>query len=794
MRFEIDANCKRGLRIIRELPDFEVSRIEGYNSIGKSSALRLLELCTGGQPYQGQDKPWASFREQLVHATVRVTGLQGGASEIMWDLNPSEWPGSPEPLGERLGRVQIDGKTARCADVGALLRVHRILGNETFTDTLVGRLEATARRLDAWAGYGNGTAWQRMEALESLLSEAGNAIRAPAAGELRTLRIEHASAEAQSRQAADELKQARARVEQLSQAREIAEQLDDIRGRGPELSAQLASIQREQEELQQERGRLDEQIAETGRREHQDAAARKEFELARQNLQRRESELRDARSRIRTAAAAAGSDPHLARIEAEEQSLSSRLDDLIARLPRVSASPFMARLLSEIADRLRQAEHSGLGDEVLIAGIPPGLGWTVTAWLEACEREAASRAAASTTDTAQAIETEIAHVRRRLQLLAGAREEHVRADLAAAARERAARRLDRAIEKLPQEEATTLDQLVSAREEAEAQLSGLAERHAALQHALGLVGGGFDESTLRERLARICDEVGVPESRLRGQLAAEQERLAAAQEVFTASQHDEETARRKMEAGSDAVGAALSALRDRPDLAFARSAAGCLIPKDSGPNQAAALSALGSAMERAAQDARGAVDRVQGIAAALDAVARQMRGAGVPSTGARWIRPVQEWLAGQIAEWFGQPDVQQALFPGGYDIAVNVGEMVVSWTVDGERQTLPMDAFSSGQQALAYTRARMAALDSAASDSANRLIALDEFGAYIAADGMERLSSYLMDRHKTFPRDQVVVVLPLRQHMPSRPDPEDVEATERWHQLQDRGYLAERIR
>lgn len=72
MHFEIDANCKRGLRIIREIPNYEISRIEGYNGIGKSSALRLLELCTGSQPYRGQDRLWESFREQLVHATVRV--------------------------------------------------------------------------------------------------------------------------------------------------------------------------------------------------------------------------------------------------------------------------------------------------------------------------------------------------------------------------------------------------------------------------------------------------------------------------------------------------------------------------------------------------------------------------------------------------------------------------------------------------------------------------------------------------------------------------------------------------
>ena len=98
-------------------------------------------------------------------------------------------------------------------------------------------------------------------------------------------------------------------------------------------------------------------------------------------------------------------------------------------------------------------------------------------------------------------------------------------------RDRASQRLARAIEDLPPDEATTLDQLVSAREEAEAQLAQLGERYAAVKHALSLVGGGTDERTLRGRLARICDEVGVPQSRVRSQLAAEEAQLADARLV-----------------------------------------------------------------------------------------------------------------------------------------------------------------------------------------------------------------------------------------------------------------------
>lgn len=795
MRFTIDAECKRGLRIIGEIPPFGVSRIEGYNGIGKSSALRLLELCTGSQPYQGQERMWTSFREQLVHASVRVTGLQGGAEEILWDLDPSAWPGNPEPLGEGLGTVRIDNRPARCSDVGHLLRVYTILGNETFTATLAGRLEAAARELDAWARYGNGAAWRRMAELDSLFQESGQAIQAPGAAEIRGLRLELTNAETKSREAALELQRVQARVTQLSEARELAEQLDDVRGRGPEISGQLADIERQQEALGRERSSLDEQITETGRREHQDEAARKEFTLARQHFDRRERELHDSRDRLNAAAAEAGSDPDRARITAAQEELSTKLDELTRRLPTVNASPFMARLLGEIADRLRSAEASGLAEEVLIPGWPGTPEWTVRAWREACEQEAASRAAQGATETARDIEADIARIRRRLQLLANAEELRARAEQAAVSRERASQRLAEAIENLPPEQATTLEQLVSAREEIEAQLAELAERHAAVQHALSLVGGGRDEQTLRERLALICDEAGVPESRVRSQLTAEQERLTAAQEASASCRLEADTVRGRVEASVGRVDSALSALRQRPDLAFARNAAAGLLSgvRAGEPDQAAALSELRTAMEVAAQGPRNTVNQIQGITGALYAAARQFRGNGGPSEGDAWIRPVQQWLASQVSDWFANAEVREALFPEGLDISVDVDEMAVSWTAGGVRMTRPMAAFSSGEQALAYTRARMASLDSAAAASANRLIALDEFGAFIAADRMRHLSNYLLDRHEEFPRDQVVVVLPLRQEIRNVPDPADKAATEQWRQLQERGYLAEEI-
>ncbi|HET9895298.1 MAG TPA: hypothetical protein VFQ44_10225 [Streptosporangiaceae bacterium] len=795
MRFTIDAECKRGLRIIEELPDFQISRIEGYNGIGKTSALRLLELCTGSQPYQGQDKLWASFRDQLLHATVQVIGLQGGAREIVWDLDPSAWPPTAESLGELLGNVRIDGSPARCEDVLPLLRVHTIRGNETFTDTLAARLEFAARGLDAWVNHGSGAAWQRMEALETLLEESRKATQVPSAAEIKSLSLELANAEAHSTETALEFRRVQTRVAQLSEAKKLAEQLDDVRGRGPELGGQLADIERQQKALRDQRSSLDERITETGRREHQDEAARKEFALARQNFDRREGELQNSRNRFNAAAAEAGSDPKATRVAAKERELSARLDALTSRLPKANASPFIAELLGELADRLRRAEAAGLAGEVLIPGNSLGRDLTVRAWREICEHEAANRAAEGATETAQDLEREIAQVRQRLQLLVQVKDLSARAEHAAENRDRASQRLAKAIENLPSEDATTLDQLVSAREEIEAHLAELAERHASVQHALSLVGDGTDESTLRELLARICDEVGVPESRVRSQLKIEQGLLANAQEASTSSQMNADSARRRVEASTEAVGTALSALRQRPELSFAHNVAENLLSttRTNVSAQAAELGALRGAMEVAAQGARGAVSRIQGIAEALDAIARQFRGTGGPSQGARWVRPVQDWLAGQVSEWFAHDEVRQALFPDGHEITVDIDEMAVSWTAGGERMTRPMTAFSSGQQALAYTRARIASLDSTVASSANRLIALDEFGAFIAADGMRHLSRYLLERHKTFPHDQVVVVLPLRQEIRNMPGPTDTVAAERWRQLQQRGYLTDRI-
>jgi len=105
--------------------------------------------------------------------------------------------------------------------------------------------------------------------------------------------------------------------------------------------------------------------------------------------------------------------------------------------------------------------------------------------------------------------------------------------------------------------------------------------------------------------------------------------------------------------------------------------------------------------------------------------------------------------------------VRQELLPNAIgEIAVDVERREVTWTERDATRSRPLDAFSSGEQAFAYTRARLAVLDEQAKPL-NRLIALDEFGAFIAHDRLAGLLAYLRDRTRDHPEDQVVVILPL---------------------------------
>jgi hypothetical protein len=121
------------------------------------------------------------------------------------------------------------------------------------------------------------------------------------------------------------------------------------------------------------------------------------------------------------------------------------------------------------------------------------------------------------------------------------------------------------------------------------------------------------------------------------------------------------------------------------------------------------------------------------------------------------------------------------LFENGSRLRVDLNDMTTTWTTSSnERRTRPLEAFSSGERAFAYTRVQLEEIGHHTSD--NKVVFLDEFGAYVARDRLSQLLAFIRNRVLGKLADQVLVVLPLGS------DPHD-EGQQ--NEIAQRGYFVE---
>lgn len=788
MRFAISADCRRGLRVITEIPDIGVCRIEGHNGIGKSTAIRLLELCTGAQPYEREAMAWRTLREQLVSASVCVTDL-AGAQRLEWKIDPARWPSNPEPLGDAVGRIEIDGVSARAADVQNILRVHRLVGHETLTDTLARRVEDAATTVRHWISQ-TGQGWRRRERLDHLLADVQDQANSY---EVSTFHADRRRLDETSARLVDHdgrLQTTNERVEILSHALQLFDQLEDVRGQGPGLEHQLSELDSELSSLNEQRERLDREIGEVAAREQRDEQARNKFAQAQRLFTRREAELRRASDAFSVAARNAGVPADASRVASALRRAQQQLASLTAELPRVNAAPLLAELLHTLASRLREAEQAGLADQRVLAGGTNREPWTVGTLRQLFEAEADRRAAERPSATAEEVEAEIAQSRARVALFADVFEKH--AAIAEAERHLATaeQRMNAAAGALPAGTAKALQGLLKRRTTLEDKIRELGARAEQIRQARSLLGGGLTEQVLNQQLTVTCRRAGVEPPRIRGELASAQSQLQHLQTATAAIRTEVGAQQRALDDRVRQIGVAYTSLRAVAWVSPYMEDATAQEPDVE--SQFVAVSRLVSALDKARGRLEHFTTDVQALADALDRLSAQFRGRA--SQIGEWAAEVSSWLTSEVHQWFDHEEVRLALFGGGSDIHIDLETMQVSWTLKGQRQTRPLQAFSSGEQALAYTRARLALLDRSESPAENRLIALDEFGAFIAADRMRNLTSYLHDRRLAHPQDQIVVVLPLSDDLRSTPSAgEDNLKAMRREQLRQRGYFAESL-
>jgi hypothetical protein len=146
----------------------------------------------------------------------------------------------------------------------------------------------------------------------------------------------------------------------------------------------------------------------------------------------------------------------------------------------------------------------------------------------------------------------------------------------------------------------------------------------------------------------------------------------------------------------------------------------------------------------------------------------------------------------ELREALDQPSIQELVFDGARVSRVDVVNRRLSLIDDdGSEDQRGFATFSTGEQAFAFTQARI--LELPHSPRPNRLLVLDEFGAFVAADRMPALARFLADDKVRRIVDQVLVILPLQANYADELNETTGDLHERYaeriRQIDARGYF-----
>jgi hypothetical protein len=236
--------------------------------------------------------------------------------------------------------------------------------------------------------------------------------------------------------------------------------------------------------------------------------------------------------------------------------------------------------------------------------------------------------------------------------------------------------------------------------------------------------------------------------------------------------------------------------------AWLAGAAGDLLPAVPAADLSTArqLGRLRAVIDRARDVLQAAVTKLTALEQPLESMSRAIEKNDVvnlrsstPELQALYDRLLALYEA-EFTSRFRAREIADALFDGAESVSLDLKSLSVSWTMsDGTPRNRPLEAFSSGERAFAYTLARLESL--AIEPTQNRVIALDEFGAFVARDRLDRLVRFLHNRILGTVAQQVLIILPLTQDYAGQ----IASTTGEWHDIVARraeavaaqGYFAE---
>lgn len=734
----VQAEPTGGLRLIDGIPATRPCRLEGRNGIGKTATIKLLSLVTGSQPFANDTAAWRSLKEHLQDgATITFSGLEGDSAAAI-TLTPSHWPELPESrVGDALGELTVNGTPQPVSKLSQLLEIHHLTGTERLVDTLSGRVSE----------YGSALAVveARLAQLEPQRAQLGEL-----AAELDEVSPEH---DEQDRSAAAQRARERdlGRQQQTSLTRRLATvqrglalqallQDSDFQERAQTLAA-AAEDARAARELAQD---LDSQIEELIAKLEAGSKAARTLASAER---RQNAALRKRNARL-TRLSQLAQQLHLPGLDPDGESASPTASEVSDLADAAEAeyrehewnyrqslmTDAQRRLHSELTLVLEQAQQAGLAQYAVVR--LEGQDITVAELVDALT---------APVPPGSAREDKVDELAERSSRLSEAAELLVEQEEFDASFAEAAAQLERLRSTTPEQDELNaeLAAAIGRRDDAEQRALRATQQIGRLQ-AQGVTADGAAAAQAE------LDEVLASEGLDGEELLARAHELTSA---LSATATSIDAAMKELEVIDQRQASRGLHRRNLEARLSSDSTLSWLTPAGSTP-PAVPDEAWWAA---AARRARVFADRLDAL---VTAVSGLHYAAGSPGKSAYRLA-IEAAVEQEAVSDFADPAIREALFDGGTPVAVDLQRETITWnTVDDGRLEKPLSTFSSGEQALGFIRARLRQL--AEAPAADRIVFLDEFGAFLSADRRHPLAELLKGDQLTRLADQVVIVLPLQ--------------------------------
>jgi len=703
-----------------------------------------------------------------------------GAERIEWILNPDDWPVDVQPVEDWIGPITVDGRRAGIADVRRLLRVHRVAGDETLSQAIALRIGEDATLVQRMRRRAEHRAGRLDDQLHSVVEHL-DALKAAAVTDLSN---EAAHLRAQLDEDRQRLPNVHSRYSLLDRAHSNLQALVALEAEAPELERLIAEQDGQVAEIQDRVAGLEERLEQLSARIAQADVLGEQLKQAEAELRRRVRSAEGAYEKAAAKAADLGQEPEAEAVSGAHQTTVDRRDRLAARLGRLGMAPRLSQVSATVTDALADATASGLGDAPIARLDDDERIVSVDDLARGVARETSYRGRDEEDALVDQLQAELHDLEERAselwslrQLIAYAERQSRRATDQAASVDSLREQLD---PDAAAEYQALSDQLADAREQHLAAVL----RRTDLIGQLQRLGDGRTPADIEEGLGRDLAEADVSRTNLEREWTAA--RLAHEQLTTQMAARVEQL--RAVEENLEAQVATAQAVWRRllADPASAwMQAAGLDLPNPNAQLDPAAIGRLAGVAARI-EDARALLERAVRALRVLEPTLAELRSA-VEHNNPDAIRPTEagrmlyDHLLGVYSDEFSErlsdPEVAAALFESGTFVRLDLRNLAVTWRGREGNVTRPLEAFSSGERAFAYTLSKLASI--AVEPTRNRVIALDEFGAFLARDRLDRLVAFLRQRVLGKIAQQVIIILPLTQDYAGQIE----NTTGEWHEI-----------